>query len=119
VKWNPGKVIYEAALDVARKAAAQIRAATPRVAHRAGKTSAGQIGGSLVAYILRPDFIRHDRIKAVLQWHALGAEGRWFCKGTSRQAARPFDTLPDKAQLVARLQADAAAHVKKRMARLA
>lgn len=119
MKWNPGKVIYEAALEVARKAAAQIRAATPRVAHRDGKTGAGQLGGSLVAYILRKDFVRADRVKAVLQFNVLGIEGRAFCKGTSRQQARPFDTLPDKVQLVARLQADAAAHLKKRMARLA
>lgn len=119
MKWNPGKTIEEVARELARRAAAQIRAAAPRVLHRAGKTPAGQLGGSLAAYILRKDFVRADRVKAVLQWHALGPEALWFRNGTSRQKARPFDILPDVPQLVSKLQASAAVHYRKRMARAA
>ena len=118
MKWNPGKVLAEIAYGVARKAAAQVRASAPRVAHRAGKNPAGEIGGSIARYILRKDFVRWDRTKAVLQFHALGPEALWFRNGTSRQKARPFDLLPDPGQVRQKLEADARKHFAKRVQRM-
>lgn len=122
MKFNPGPYLLKLAQRVARRAAAQIQAGAPRVPHRDGKAASGSPGGSLVAYILRADFVRWDRVKAVLQWHALGAEGRWLCKGTVRQKARPFDTLPTPQETqatVREMQAAAAAHYRRRLARSA
>jgi len=122
VKFNPGPYLRDLALRVARRAAAQIQAGAARVAHRSGKAAAGPPGGSIPGYVRRPDFVRWDRVKAVLQWHALGFEARMLNKGTSRQKARPFDTLPTKAEVqatVRQMQAAAAQHYRRRLARAA
>ena len=122
MKFNAGPYLRDLALRVAQRAAAQIQAGAARVAHRAGKAGAGAPGGSLPGYIRRPDFVRWDRVKAVLQFHALGPEARWLKFGSVRQQARPFDTLPTKAEvqgLVRQLQAGAAQHYRRRFARAA
>lgn len=120
MKFNPGPYLRDLALRVARRAAAQIQAGAPRVPHRDGKAPTGSPGGSLPGYIRRPDFVRWDRVKAVLQFHALGPEARWLKFGSVRQKARPFDTLPTPAEVqatVREIQAAAAQHYRRRFAR--
>lgn len=122
MKFNPGPHLLKLAQRVARRAAAQIQAGAPRVPHRDGKAPSGAPGGSLVAHVLRGDFVRWDRVKAVLQFHALGPEARWLKFGSVRQKARPFDTLPTPAEVQAtirEIQAAAAQHYRRRFARSA
>lgn len=122
MKFNPGPYLRDLALRVAQRAAAQIQAGAARVAHRSGKAGSGPPGGSLPGYIRRADFVRWDRVKAVLQFHALGPEARWLKFGSVRQKARPFDTLPTKAEVEAtirQMQAAAAQHYRRRLARAA
>lgn len=122
MKFNPGPLLLKLAQRVARRAAAQIQAGAPRVPHRDGKAPSGPPGGSLVGYVLRPDFIRWDRVKAVLDWHALGPEARWLKFGSVRQKPRPFDTLPTPAEVqetVREIQAAAAQHYRRRFSRSA
>ncbi len=117
MKWRLDKVIERIARGVARKAAAAIRGAAPRVQHRDGSAAAGAVGGSLVKAILSPAFVRVSRWGAVLQWHSLGQEGLWFRNGTSRQKARPFELSPDPAAVTAEIQADAEAFWERRARR--
>lgn len=119
-KPNLEPILRKCAQRVALRAASQIEAGAPRVAHRAGAGGQGPPGGTLPTDIRRPEFIRSDGSKAVLQWHALGPQARWLKFGSVRQAPRPFDTLPTKQEIeqtVAEIKAEALRVYRRRLAR--
>lgn len=113
MKWRPDLIIERTCRALAAAAGRQIRAASPPVPHRAGRTGVvdPRVGGTLSSQVQARAFVRAAPWGSVLRWASLGIQGLAFVRGTKRQKSRPIQTSPDVPRLVDDLRADAVRHL--------